>query len=106
MKDIGPFFCNEKKFIIYSDHEPLQYLHNMSAVDGCIARTLDELSTYNFKPRHMTGNKNILADALSYSPVSVEDLENQNYMAEGVDDCIINQSFVPAGFKQVEVSGA
>src|ERR1700755_1100989 len=93
VKALRPFLCNEKKIIIYSDHEPLQYLHNMSAADGRIARTLNELSAYNFEIRHISGNKNILADALSRSPVPAEDLEDCNGMVEEVDDCITNQSY-------------
>lgn len=63
VKALRPFLCNDKKFIIYSDHEALRYLHNMSAADGRIARTQDELSVYNFEVRHIRGSKNILADA-------------------------------------------
>ena len=101
VKALRPFLCNEKEFIIYSDHEPLQYLHNMSTADGRIARTLEELSEYNFQIRHISGRKNILADALSRSPVPVIESEPVDMRTEGT----FKESYIPQGFKQITVPG-
>ena len=52
-------------FILYTDHQPLIYLHNMRIVDARLARTLEDLANYNFEIRYVPGKKNVAADTMS-----------------------------------------
>ena len=56
-----------KKFIIYTDHKSLEWLHSMKNPRGIFARWLMELATYNFIIQHVSGKKTGAADGLSRS---------------------------------------
>ena len=103
VKTLKPFLCNDKEFIIHSDHQPLQYLYNMALTDTRIARTLDELKEFNFVVKYISGRKNILADALSRSPID-GDIES-----DPIDEIPINKPnthpSIPQGFSQREIPG-
>jgi len=103
VKSLRPFLCNQKKFIIYSDHEPLQYLYNMSTTDGRIARTLEELNEYNFEIKHVSGRKNKIADALSRSP-ALPEIEEDNQGEELLSPLEYDQH-IPKGFTEIKVIG-
>ena len=53
------------EFIIRTDHQPLVYLHSMRVVDNRLARTLSDLSEFNFSIEYVPGSTNTAADALS-----------------------------------------
>ena len=53
------------QFILKTDHQPLVYLHNMKLVDARLARTLEDLSDFNFVIEYAPGKSNLAADALS-----------------------------------------
>jgi len=52
-------------FIIYTDHKPLLYLHNMSHENSRLMRTINELAEYDFIIRYRPGQDNAAADAMS-----------------------------------------
>jgi len=64
VKTFRPFLCGVS-FILYTDHQPLVYLHNMKLVCSRLARTVEELADYNFEIRYVPGHLNSAADALS-----------------------------------------
>ena len=52
-------------FKLYTDHQPLVYLHNMKLIDHRLARTLEDLAEYDFEILHTPGHLNQAADMLS-----------------------------------------
>ena len=52
-------------FILYTDHEPLVYMHNMAARNKRITRTLEDISEYDFQIKYVPGSENVTADYLS-----------------------------------------
>ena len=55
-------------FVLYTDHRPLTYMHNMSSENSRVARTLRELSEFDFEIRYVRGSDNEAADTLSRLP--------------------------------------
>ncbi|KAK3273144.1 hypothetical protein CYMTET_18601 [Cymbomonas tetramitiformis] len=51
--------------IVRSNHQPLVYFQSKSTLSPKQARWLDELSEYNFRIEHISGEKNKVADALT-----------------------------------------
>ena len=96
VKTFRPFLIGGP-FIIHTDHQPLIYLHNMNLVDSRLARTIEDLSDFNYTIRYTPGSQNGAADCLSrlYSPEQVHhvgiDLDGQ--LPEGVE---VHQA-VPGG---------
>ena len=74
MKSFRPFLIG-CEFIIHTDHQPLVYLNNMKLIDSRLARTLEDLSDFNYEIRYTPGKENAAADCLSrlYDPTSVHD---------------------------------
>jgi hypothetical protein len=72
VKTFRPFLIG-MEFVIHTDHQPLMYLNNMKLVDSRLARTLEDLSDFNFEIRYTPGRENAAADCLSrlYSPDSI-----------------------------------
>ena len=64
IKTFRPFLYGVK-FLVYTDHQPLVYLHNMRIVCSRLARTVEELVDFNFEIRYVPGHLNSAADALS-----------------------------------------
>lgn len=53
------------KFLVKSDHKPLQYLFSMKDPTSKLARIRMELADYDFEIEHIKGVDNVAADALS-----------------------------------------
>ena len=64
VKTFRPFLIG-MEFVVHTDHQPLIYLNNMKLVDTRLARTLEDLSDYNFEIRYTPGRENAAADCLS-----------------------------------------
>jgi hypothetical protein len=64
VKVFRPFLFGVE-FVIHTDHQPLQYLYNMQIVDTRLARTLQELQSFDFVIVYTPGKDNLAADALS-----------------------------------------
>ena len=63
VKTFRPFLYGVE-FILYTDHQPLLYLHKMRIVCSRLARTIEELSDFIFEIYYIPGHLNC-ADALS-----------------------------------------
>ena len=64
VKACRPFLFGQH-FELYTDHQPLVYLHNMKLIDHRLARTLEDLAEYDFEIRYTPGHLNQAADMLS-----------------------------------------
>ena len=64
-------------FVLRTDHQPLQYLHNMKLIDGRLARTMEDLADFDFEIRYTPGKDNQAADALSR--MTNLQLDNRDY---------------------------
>ena len=58
-------FLSGVSFVLYTDHRPLIYMHNMAPHNSRIERTLLDLSEYDFEIRYQKGVDNEAADYLS-----------------------------------------
>ena len=52
-------------FVIKTDHSPLVYLTRMHIEDGRLARTLNDLTGFNFRIEYVHGERNEIADLMS-----------------------------------------
>ena len=82
------------RFIIYTDHKPLKYLHNMSNENARLMRTLNELEDYQYTIRYKPGCENDAADCMSRIIQNSND-ENQTET---------QSSELPKGLKLLEKS--
>jgi hypothetical protein len=53
------------KVIVFTDHEPLRYMHSMAATNQRLLRWCLELQAYNLEIQHIAGKNNVIADYLS-----------------------------------------
>ena len=79
-------------FLLYTDHKPLLYLHNMSRENSRLMRTINELSEYDFQIKYRPGSENCAADAMSRIvdvPTEGEysDLINSRELPKGLTVC-------------------
>ena len=86
LKSLRPFLYGIK-FVVKTDHQPLVYLQRMKLVDSRMARTIEDLSDFNFEIEYLPGEKNVIADLMSRMPESV---------VEGEIDCM-NPEYLPKG---------
>ena len=70
------------EFVIRTDHQPLVYLHSMRVVDNRLARTLADLSEFNFSIEYVPGSTNTAADALSRLVIHPSGEEVLQYASE------------------------
>ena len=70
------------KFLVKSDHKPLQYLFSLKDPTSKLARIRLELSEYDFEIEHIPGKENVSADALSR--ISIDDLTSIHAQNEAV----------------------
>ena len=78
-------------FIIYTDHKPLVYLHNMARDNARLTRTLNELEDYDFTIKYRPGAENEAADTLSRIIKASEDMEEK-----------VKEEELPAGLRVTE----
>ena len=53
------------KFVVRSDHKPMQYLFSLRDPTSKLSRMRMDLSEYDFVVEYLKGKDNVLADALS-----------------------------------------
>src|SRR5215469_2877268 len=78
-------------FVIKTDHAPLTYLARMHVEDSRLARTLNDLTGFDFRIEYVPGERNEVTDYLSRLPVN-------EFPNEGYDDV-----FLPVGITQGEL---
>ena len=102
MKTFRPFLFGVE-FILYTDHQPLVYLHNMKLVCSRLTRTVEDLSEYTFDIRYTPGHLNEAADALSRMKTSevVAAVEDSSLLPEGLVLC---EAAVPGGGDSLFIS--
>lgn len=57
-----------EKIIVYSDHDPLKFLHRMRNANQRLMRWSLILQPFNIEIKHVRGADNVLADTLSRAP--------------------------------------
>lgn len=62
------------KFTVVTDHNSLRFLQSQAQLSKRQARWLEDLQTFNFDVVHRPGKDNVVADALSRSPVKFASL--------------------------------
>ncbi|CAF4869974.1 unnamed protein product [Rotaria socialis] len=72
VKKLAPFLRG-REFVIHTDNQPLIFLSNTKCVSQRLARTLEDLSDFNFKVKWIPGHSNIVADALSRMHETISD---------------------------------
>ncbi len=60
---------------VYSDHEPLKYIHSMSTTNQRMLRYSLELQPYQLTVKHIKGRDNCVADYLSRPVINVHDID-------------------------------
>ena len=67
LKSLRPFLYGIK-FVVKTDHQPLVYLQRMRIVDSRLARTMDDLSDFDYMIEYLPGERNEIADLMSRLP--------------------------------------
>lgn len=52
------------KFIVHTNHQPLVYLHRIRTVDSRLARTLEDLSDFEYTVQYVPWEKNEITDLM------------------------------------------
>lgn len=61
-------YVDGSKFLVVSDHAPLQWLHSLKNPSGKLARWITKLGQFNFEVIHRKGKHNVVPDCLSRAP--------------------------------------
>ena len=95
-------FLMGRKFVVYSDHKPLQYLFNNNKVSPKLIRWRLALQAYDFEVKYCKGDDNVAADCFSricsmeanddLSPLSIEHVINQQEHDDETQQMIIELS--------------
>lgn len=75
------YLDNGLKFLLRTDHKPLQYLHSMKNPSRRVAGWIDKLQGFNFTIQHRDGKKHGNADGLSRA-------RNLGHLAPATDDSL------------------
>lgn len=67
-------FLEGSKFLLETDHHPLVNLQMQASLSRKQARWLAFLQQYTFEVKHISGQSNVVADALSRVPMQVHTL--------------------------------
>ena len=79
MKSCKAFLFGQH-FQLYTDHQPLVYLHNMKLVDHRLARTLADIAEFDFEILYQPECFNQAADMLSrIRHITPDNMENTTY---------------------------
>ncbi len=62
-----------KKFVVYTDNNPLTYVFSSAKLNATGLRWVGELSDFNFEIKYRPGKLNIDADTLSRMPYNMEE---------------------------------
>jgi hypothetical protein len=81
-------YLYDTHFILYSDHKPLTYLRVNQHVNPRLGRWMQKLQEFEFEIRHIAGTKNVVADALSRSPLPPPNDNGAN------DVCMVSKAHV------------
>ena len=65
IKKFRDFLLN-RKFTVFSDHQPLQYLFEANSVSAKLHRWRLNVLEFDFQVKYLTGGQNIAADALEF----------------------------------------
>ncbi len=60
--------CGIMPTVVYTDHNPLTFLHSLQSPNQRLIRWSLFLQPYSLEIRHLKGADNVLADALSRAP--------------------------------------
>lgn len=64
-----------KEFVLRTDHNSLQWLHNFQGLEGQLARWVEQLANFQYKIIHRPGKLHSNADALSRLPAFLEKIQ-------------------------------
>ena len=116
VKTFRPFLFGIE-FVIHTDHRPLIHLYNLQIVNMRLARTLRELSEYNFVIKYTPGRANTAADTLSrmekLGPPDEADVQDYGDLPAGLllartvpggGDSLVESLHVAASFQQFGVT--
>ncbi len=70
------YLYHAQSFVIYTDNNPLTYVHTTAKLNATGPRWVAELADFHFTIRYHPGKNNNDADGLSRTPLSIEDYMN------------------------------
>ena len=62
------YYLQHRHFIVRTDHQPLQHLHNLEPQEAMVHRWLDTLASFDFTIKYRKGTSHGNADAMSRAP--------------------------------------
>jgi len=77
------------KFVIYTDCQALVYLNNFKNTSLQVARWHDSLQEYDFEVKYRPGVRMLHVDALSRAPVTSDENELDEELAEKYKVCVV-----------------
>lgn len=66
-----------RKFIVRTDHKPLQWLHGLKEPNSKLQRWKTKLGEFNFEVEYLAGKENQVADALSRIRINKIEIEDE-----------------------------